>query len=116
MEQGVHNLFDLVDYFGLPSMPKREIINIWLKQSHLLTKRKIDKKKLCVLIIVLSLMSNLISMGKTIAYIIQVLSLSLLMKKIWKGFNELDVTKVTSGKVELWLCNVVQELAKIVIT
>ena len=55
-------------------------------------------------------------LGKTIAYMIQLLSLSLLMKNIWKGFNQQDVTKVPSGKVELWLCNGVQELAKTVIT
>ena len=55
-------------------------------------------------------------MGKTIAYMIQVLLLSWLMKKIWKGFNQQDVTKVPSGKVELGLCNGVHELAKIVIT
>ena len=37
------------------------------------------------------------------------------MKKTWR-FDQQDVTKVTSDKVELWLCNEVQELAKIVIT
>ena len=37
------------------------------------------------------------------------------MKKIWKGFNQQDVTIVPSGKVELWLCNGVQESAKTVI-
>ena len=37
------------------------------------------------------------------------------MKKIQKGFNQQDVTKRPRGKVELWLCNEVQELAKIVI-
>ena len=73
-------------------------------------------KELCVSIIVLQLMSTLLSVGNGIAYMIQVLSLSWLMKKIWKGFNQQDVTKVPSGKVELWLCNGVKELAKIVIT
>ena len=37
----------------------------------------------------------------------------------WRRFEEFvqqDVTKVPSGKVELWLCNKVQELPKIVIT
>ena len=68
------------------------------------------------LIIVLSLTSNLLFVGKIIAYMTQVLSLSWLMKKIWKGFNQKDVTKVPSRKVELWLCNGVQELAKTVIT
>ena len=62
----------------------------------------IDVKPLCV--------------GKTIAYMIQVLSLNWLMKKIWKGFNQQDVAKVPSKKVELWLCNGVQESAKTVIT
>ena len=57
-------------------------------------------------------MSNLLSVGKTISYMIQVLSLSWLMKKIQKGFNQQDVTRVPRGKVELWLCNGVQELAK----
>ena len=38
------------------------------------------------------------------------------MKKIWKGFNQQDVTKVPSGKVELWLCNGVQESTKTMIT
>ena len=34
------NQFDLVvDQFGLPSMPKREIVDIWLKQAHLFTKK-----------------------------------------------------------------------------
>ena len=69
-----------------------------------------------VSIIVLSLMSNLLSIGKKIAYMIQVLSLSWSIKKIWKGFNQLDVNKVPSGKVELWLYNGVWELAKTVIT
>ena len=33
------NQFDMVvDQFGLPSMPKREIVDIWLKQAHLFTK------------------------------------------------------------------------------
>ena len=77
---------------------------------------------ICVSIIVLSLMSNLLSMGMKISYMIQVLSLSWLMKKIWlikkiwRGFNQQDATKVPSGKVELWLCNEVQEPAKAVIT
>ena len=26
----------------------------------------------------------------------------------WRGFNQLDVTKVPKGKVELWFCNQVQ--------
>ena len=69
-------------------------------------------KELCVSIIILSLMSNLLSMGKTITYMIHVLSLSWLMKKIWKGFNQQDVTKVPSGKFELWLCNEVQESSR----
>ena len=49
---------------------------------------------------------------------IQVLSPSWLMKKIWflMIFDQQDVTKVPRGKVELWLCNEVQESAKIVIT
>ena len=70
---------------------------------------------------VLSLMSNLLFVGKTIAYMIQVLSLNWLMmkiwlmKKIWKGFNQQDVTRRPRGKVELWLCNGVQESTKIVI-
>ena len=34
----------------------------------------------------------------------------------WGGFDQQDVTKVPRGKVELWLCNEVQELVKIVIT
>ena len=33
--------FDFVDLFGFPSMPKREIVDIWLKQAHLFTKREI---------------------------------------------------------------------------
>ena len=36
----------------------------------------------------------------------------------WRRFEEVDqqdVTKVPSGKVELWLCNEVQELARTVI-
>ena len=45
---------------------------------------------------------------------IQVLSLSWLMKKIW--FDQQDVTKVPRGKVELWLCNEVQGLVKTMIT
>ena len=61
-------------------------------------------------------MSNLLFAGKTISYMIEVLSFSLLMKMIWKGFNQQDVTKVPRGKVELWLCNEVQESAKMVIT
>ena len=73
-------------------------------------------------------MSNFLSIGKPIAYIIQVLSLSWLMideedlKKIWlmkkilKGFNQQDVTRRPRGNVELWLCNGVQESIKIVIT
>ena len=44
-------------------------------------------------------MWNLLSEGKTIAYMIQVLSLSWLMKKIWKGFNQQDVTKVPSERL-----------------
>ena len=61
-------------------------------------------------------MSNLLFVGKTISYMIQVLSLNWLMKKIWKGFNQQDAMKVPSGNVEIWLCNGVHELAKIVIT
>ena len=61
-------------------------------------------------------MSNLLSMGKTNPYMIKVLSLSWLMKKIWKGFNQQDVTRTPRGKVELLLCNRVQELVKTVIT
>ena len=48
------------------------------------------------------------------------------MKNIWrrfdwwrrfeKVFNQQDVTRRPRGKVELWLCNEVQELAKTVIT
>ena len=38
------------------------------------------------------------------------------LKKIWKGFNQQDVTRRPRRKVELWLCNGVQDLAKIVIT
>ena len=37
------------------------------------------------------------------------------MKKIWR-FQSTRSKKVSSGKVELWLCNEVQESAKIVIT
>ena len=62
------------------------------------------------------------------AYLICILSISWLMiddedlkniwlmKKIWKGFNQQDVTRRPRGKVELWLCNGVQKLVKIVIT
>ena len=57
-------------------------------------------------------MSNLLFASKTIAYMIQVLSLSWLMKNIWSK----DVTKVPRGKVELWLCNEVQGSVKTVIT
>ena len=35
---------------------------------------------------------------------------------MWNGFNQQDVTKVPRGKVELWLCNGVQESVKTVIT
>ena len=49
-------------------------------------------------IIVLSLMSNLLFVGKTIAYKIQVLSLILLMKMIWSK----DVTIAPRENVELW--------------
>ena len=49
-------------------------------------------------------MSNLLSVGKTVAYMIQVLSLSWLMKKVWRGIDQQDVIIVPSGKVELWLC------------
>ena len=38
------------------------------------------------------------------------------MKKIWKGFNQQDVTRRPRGNVELWLWNGVQELVKTVIT
>ena len=65
----------------------------------------------------LSLMSNLLFPGKKITYMIQVLSLSWF--DWWRRFEESDqkdVTKVPSGKVELWLCNEVQESAKTVIT
>ena len=67
-------------------------------------------------------MSNLLSVGKTTTYLTQVLSLSWLMideeylKKIWKGFNQQDVTRRPREKVELWLCNGVQDSVKIVIT
>ena len=60
-------------------------------------------------------MSNLLFVGNTIAYMIQVLSLSWLTKKTWNGFNQQDVTRRPRGKVELWLYNGVQELVKIVI-
>ena len=40
-------------------------------------------RRLCVSIIVLSLMLNLLFIGKTIVYKIQVLSLNWLMKRIW---------------------------------
>ena len=78
-----------------------------------------------VSIILLSLMSNLLSIDKIIAYMIQVLSLSWLMKKIWlikeiwlvkkiwKGFNQQDLTKIPSGKVELWLFNEVQDFGMV---
>ena len=39
-----------------------------------------------------------------------------LMKKIWKGFNQQDVTRRPRGKDELWICNGVQESVKTVIT
>ena len=42
---------------------------------------------------------------------IQVLSISWLMKIIWSK----DVTTTPRGKVELWLCKEVQELFKIMI-
>ena len=34
----------------------------------------------------------------------------------WRRFDQQDVTKVPRGKVELWLCNEVQGLVKIMIT
>ena len=47
---------------------------------------------------------------------IQVLSLSWLMKKIWRSIDQQDVTNVLSGKVELWWYNEIQEIAMTVIT
>ena len=88
------------------------LISDWNKLICLLRKEIVE----WVSIIVLSLMSNLLPIGKTIAYMIQVLSISWLMKKIWKGFNQQDVTRRPRGKVELWLCNGLQELVKTVIT
>ena len=71
-------------------------------------------------------MSNLLFVGKTISYMIQVLSLSWLMKNIWrrvnwwrrfeKVFYQQDITRRPRGKVELWLCNGVQESARTMIT
>ncbi len=69
----------------------------------------------CDSIIIFSLMSNLINslfVGNTTTYMFQVLSLSWLMKRIWSK----DVTIAPRGKVELCLCNEVQELVKIVVT
>ena len=34
----------------------------------------------------------------------------------WRGFDQEDVTTTPREKIELWLCNEVQELVKIVIT
>ena len=90
----------------------RLLTSDWKKLICFLRKKIVE----WVSIIVLSLKSNLLSVGKTIAYMIQVLSLSWLMKKIWKGFNQQDVTRVPRGKVELWLCNGVQESVKTMIT
>ena len=58
-------------------------------------------------------MSNPLFASKTIDYMIQVLSLSWF--DWWRWFDQQDVTQVPSRKVELWLCNGVQESAKIVI-
>ena len=57
-------------------------------------------------------MSNLLFVGKTTSYKILLLLLIWLMKRIWSK----DVTIAPRGKVELWLCNEVQESIKIVMT
>ena len=114
VEKGVYNLVDLADQFGLPSMPKREILENGFKK---LIKEGDCKERLLrtykyASIIIFSLMSNLLFDGKTTAYNIWVLSLIWLMKRIWSK----DVTTTPRGKVELWLCNEVQGSVKIVIT
>ena len=72
---------------------------------------------ICVSIIVLSLMSNLLSTSKTIELLIWFKYYHLV--DWWRRFEEInqqDVTKLPSGKVDLWLCNEVQESVKTVIT
>ena len=65
-------MVDLVDQFGLPSMPKREIVENGLKKP---IKEGDYKERLLrtykyASIVVLSLMSNMLFAGKTIAYMI----------------------------------------------
>ena len=62
-----------------------------------------------------TMMPNLLFFGITIAYKIQVLSLSWLMideEDLKRFFNQQDVTRRPRGKVELWFCNEVQGLVK----
>ena len=63
----------------------RLLISNWNKLIYLKRRRLLILKR--VSIIILSLMSNLLSMGKTIAYMIQVISFNWLMKKIWRRFD-----------------------------
>ena len=71
-------MIDLVDQFGFPSMPKREIVENRLKRSllrEIIERGRLLKKTMCFNHF-FSLMSNLLHASKTIAYIFQVLSLS----------------------------------------
>ena len=47
---------------------------------------------------------------------IQVLSLKFIDEEDLKRLDQQDVTKIPRGKVEIWLCNEVQESIKIVMT
>ena len=72
VEQDVQHLVDLVDHFGLPSMPKRKTIEKVLKKP---IKEGDCKERLLrtykyASIIFLSLMSNLLFVGETTTYTI----------------------------------------------
>ena len=68
----------MVDQFGLPSMPKREIVGNLIEKLIVEDQRGrlLERRKRIFSIIILSLKSNLLLAGMSFSYMIQVLSLS----------------------------------------